>query len=159
MTDPKTGKKLARRVLFREDVYTGPYLDMAPDLIIEPGDEDVFYGLSDFGSNQVYEPFYRYSGMHRAHGMLVMHGPDFKTNERIQGAEIIDLAPTILHALGRSIPDDMDGRPLLAALKHPGDPQYRAVAQGSGDTTQDSGYSREESYDIEDRLRKLGYLG
>ena len=161
MTDPRTGKKLAHKVLFREDVYKGPYLDMAPDLIIEPGDEDVFYGLSDFGSNQVYERFYRYSGMHRAHGLLIMHGPDFKPGQRIEGAEIIDLAPTILHALGRSIPDDMDGRPLRSAFsgQKASNPKYREVETDSGDTTQDSGYSRAESYDIEDRLRKLGYLG
>lgn len=161
MIDPKTGKKLARQVLFREDVYNGPYLDLAPDLIIEPSDEDVFYGLSDFGSNQVYEPFYRYSGMHRSHGMLVMHGPDFKAGERIDGAEIIDLAPTVLHALDRAIPDDMDGQPLLSAFssKKTGNPKYRAVENREGDITQDARYSPSESYDIEDRLRKLGYMG
>jgi len=161
MTDPMTGKKLARRVLFREDVYNGAYLDLAPDLIVEPSDEDVFYGLSDFGSNQVYEPFYRYSGMHRALGMLVLHGPDFKKGERIEGAEIIDLAPTILHALDRAIPDDMDGRPLLSAFNSmkTSSPKYRQVEKDSGDKTQDARYSPSESYDIEDRLRKLGYLG
>lgn len=158
MVDPRTGKKLARKILFREDVYNGPYLEMAPDLIIEPSDEDVFYGLSDFGSNKVYEQFYRYSGMHRSHGMLVLRGPDFKAGERIHDAEIIDLAPTILHALDQAIPSDMDGRPLLAAFAKAGSPKVRQVDE-SADTSQDSGYSPTEAYDIEDRLRKLGYLG
>jgi predicted AlkP superfamily phosphohydrolase/phosphomutase len=159
MTDPKTGKKLAKNVLFREQVYKGPYLDMAPDLIVEPEDEDIFYGLSDFGSNLVYESFYRYSGMHRSHGMLVMYGPDFKKGMRLEGAEIIDLAPTILQAMGQSIPSDMDGKPLLGAFREPQKPKWHAVEGAVGAGPQDSGYSDKDAYDIEDRLRKLGYLG
>lgn len=162
MNDPQSGRKLVGRVLYPEDLYHGPHLDLAPDLILEPASEaDVFYGLSDFGSNRVYEPFYRYSGMHRQHGTLILCGPDFKPGQRLEGAEIIDVSPTILRILGVPIPADMDGKPLAAAFRHLQPEPAAAVAgeEVAPAGPQDGGYTAEDQQAIEDQLRKLGYLG
>ncbi|MFB6203658.1 MAG: alkaline phosphatase family protein [Candidatus Nanohaloarchaea archaeon] len=48
------------------------------------------------------------SYMHRKQGFIGVHGPDLEMNE--DDAELIDLAPTVLHYFGEEIPDDMDGK-------------------------------------------------
>ena len=54
---------------------------------------------------------------HRQYGIFVMKGPDIKQDERIYGASLIDIAPTVLTTMGKPIGADMDGRPLLEVFK------------------------------------------
>ncbi|MGH8094271.1 MAG: alkaline phosphatase family protein [Chthoniobacterales bacterium] len=54
---------------------------------------------------------------HRQYGILVMAGPGIKQDERIYGASLIDVAPTILTLFNLPIGEDMDGRPLLEAFE------------------------------------------
>ncbi len=56
---------------------------------------------------------------HRQYGILVMQGEGIKKDERIYGASLIDIGPTILNLFGLPIGDDMDGRPLVEALEEP----------------------------------------
>ena len=50
---------------------------------------------------------------HRNQGVLIAKGPGIKsTNESIYGARLLDITPTILHAMGQPIGDDMEGRVL-----------------------------------------------
>ena len=160
--DPRNGRPLIGRVVRREDIYTGPHLDEAPDLTLFPAEEtDIFFGLSDFGSNHTVDMVYRYSGMHRDHGLLIMHGRDVQPGAQIEGAVIWDVAPTILYALGLPIPRDMDGRVLGAALRNY-DPNQVAFSNDSaspGQTAPDTGYTPEGEEEIIKRLGELGYLG
>ena len=48
-----------------------------------------------------------------------MAGPGNRRDERIYGASLIDIAPTVLTLLGLPIGEDMDGRPLLEAFETP----------------------------------------
>ncbi|MEM9414371.1 MAG: alkaline phosphatase family protein [Planctomycetota bacterium] len=54
---------------------------------------------------------------HRQYGIFLAKGPNIRAGERVFGASLIDLAPTMLAALGMPIGDDMDGRPLLEIFK------------------------------------------
>ncbi|MGZ5023064.1 MAG: tetratricopeptide repeat protein, partial [Chthoniobacterales bacterium] len=54
---------------------------------------------------------------HRPHGILAMRGPEIRSDERISGASILDLAPTVLTLFGLPIGRDMDGRPLVEAFR------------------------------------------
>jgi tetratricopeptide (TPR) repeat protein len=54
---------------------------------------------------------------HRDFGILVMAGPGIKQDQRIYGANIIDITPTILYQLGLPVGEDMDGRVLLEAFE------------------------------------------
>lgn len=54
---------------------------------------------------------------HRDHGIFVMAGPGVKRDERIYGASLLDITPTVLHAMGLPVGKDMDGRPLVNAFK------------------------------------------
>lgn len=54
---------------------------------------------------------------HRHFGVLVMRGPGLKRDERVYGATLLDILPTILTMLGLPIGSDMDGRVLMDAFE------------------------------------------
>jgi predicted AlkP superfamily phosphohydrolase/phosphomutase len=172
--DPETGKRVVTKVHRREDLYSGPFVEKFPDLIIE-------WNL-DNGYSYLFKSSWRKmgrqvpiagvdekernkskSGDHRDYGIFVALGESIKAPLEWDGAELMDLAPTILHLLGLPVPADMDGRILSEVLKD----EYLAahpVCYGAGTATKvvtggaESGYSEEEAEAIKERLRGLGYL-
>jgi predicted AlkP superfamily phosphohydrolase/phosphomutase len=159
---PHTGEPLIGEILKKEDIYHGPYLDRAPDLILRPRDErDIFFGLADFGSNVTVDTVYRYSGMHRDYGLLIMSGNGVKDGGTIEGAGIEDLAPTILYAMGCPVPGDMDGQVLDGAFTDEFKAHMPLVYgdEASSRALEETGYSEEAEAEIKERLRGLGYLG
>ncbi len=129
LRDPDTGEAMVAEVLRREDVYTGPLIDRAPDLLIRWTDDKYlatkdYEGKPDgpiFGAKQ---KFGRHgaayaldqTGTHIMTGMCIAYGCGIRPGARLQGANLIDLAPTILHLLETPIPQAMDGRVLTEIL-------------------------------------------
>jgi len=64
-------------------------------------------------------------GWHRHHGIFVLSGPGIRRDERIYGATILDIAPTILTLLGVAVGSDMDGKVLAQCFDQP--PQVQHV--------------------------------
>jgi predicted AlkP superfamily phosphohydrolase/phosphomutase/tetratricopeptide (TPR) repeat protein len=56
---------------------------------------------------------------HRARGLLVAEGPALLRDERIYGASLLDVAPTILALFGIAVGRDMEGKVLEAAWSRP----------------------------------------
>jgi len=56
---------------------------------------------------------------HRKYGIICMKGPHIKKNEKIYGASLLDIAPTILSLFGLPVGEDMEGRPLVQAFEGP----------------------------------------
>ena len=56
---------------------------------------------------------------HRPLGVLCISGEAIKPDDRIHGATLVDIAPTVLMLLGLPTASDMDGRPLIQSLKQP----------------------------------------
>jgi tetratricopeptide (TPR) repeat protein len=54
--------------------------------------------------------------MHRARGLLVAAGPGIREDERIYGASLLDVAPTLLALCGVPPGEDFEGRPLVEIL-------------------------------------------
>jgi predicted AlkP superfamily phosphohydrolase/phosphomutase len=160
MTHPDTGERLISKVYTREDLYHGPFVDSAPDLLLEPaGYTHVAFGESEFASNKLVGSSL-HSGHHRLEGILIASGAGVQRNWALDAASIADIAPTILYALGVPIPRVMDGKPILAAF----DPALiddRPVAYSEGATAhagyEHSGYSPEEEKLVLKRLKDLGY--
>jgi predicted AlkP superfamily phosphohydrolase/phosphomutase len=159
--DPITGEKLMDAVFFKEEVYQGNYLSSAPDILF------VAKGYSVAGSSSTDKKNLFSSlkdsplGFHHRNGILIVLGEDFKRGYHLEKAAIIDLAPTILYAMGIPVPSDMDGR----VLKEIFDEQYLhnhpiRLSQISGgvDHKEKKVYSQDEQMTIEKRLRGLGYL-
>jgi tetratricopeptide (TPR) repeat protein len=53
---------------------------------------------------------------HRPHGIIAMRGPGLLRDERIYGATLLDIAPTVLSLFGLPAGRDMEGRPLVQAF-------------------------------------------
>jgi len=56
---------------------------------------------------------------HRQFGIVCMKGDQLKKDERIYGATLLDMTPTILTMFGLPVGEDMDGRVLVQAFEEP----------------------------------------
>jgi tetratricopeptide (TPR) repeat protein len=56
---------------------------------------------------------------HRPFGVLCMKGENIRQDERIYGATLLDITPTILTLFGLPVGEDMDGRVLVQAFEQP----------------------------------------
>ena len=56
---------------------------------------------------------------HRSHGIFCMKGPGVLADERIYGASLLDVVPTILTIFGLPVGEDMDGKALIQAFETP----------------------------------------
>jgi tetratricopeptide (TPR) repeat protein len=72
-------------------------------------------------------------GCHRPFGVVCLNGPGIKKNERLFGASILDVTPTILSLFGLPIGSDMDGRPWLEAWETAVKPERIFSWEGVGD--------------------------
>lgn len=92
----------------------------------------------------------------------MLAGGPIEPGRRIEGARLIDVAPTVLHLLDLPVPSDMDGTVLTGALRdaylraHP--VRHETVSGGDAGGSPEGGYTREEAEVMEDRLKALGYL-
>ncbi|MEZ5502380.1 MAG: alkaline phosphatase family protein [Halioglobus sp.] len=99
---------------------------------------------------------------HRDLGMFLIAGPEFKKDELIHGANLLDITPTLLTLYGLPVGDDMDGKPLLHAFEVPPKveriPSWDAVA---GDDGRHSETVRQDPLAAKaalDQLVALGYI-
>lgn len=172
LKDPVTGDQLIRRVYRKEEIYHGRYLDQAPDLTLAWWDGITLLGKPSFVDNGD-EPVLTYAGgkpigagewggTHALQGIVVLRGQPFQVGRRLDQVEIIDLAPTLLHLLGLAIPEDMDGRVLWEAFKERfAAAHHIALRKADDDQAGDFSevtYSQDETIQVEERLRGLGYI-
>jgi len=117
LVDPLSGRRLCEKVYGREEIYSGPYVGKAPDLVISPSEGfevkltteiDSIWGVDDEWRG----PSLRRTGVHTRFGMFIAYGRGIRRGIRIPISSIYDLAPTILSIYGVPIAGDMDGRPL-----------------------------------------------
>jgi predicted AlkP superfamily phosphohydrolase/phosphomutase len=172
LKDPRTGDSLIPRVYRRDELFHGTFAKEAPDLILDWWSPNGFSTKPSFPEERgkpVVEILPRkpvkgpeWGGTHRKEGILIAKGEVFNRGGKINGARLIDLAPTVLYLLGQKLPHDMDGRVLTEAFD-PGFVQRHAAeyeasppaAEGGG---QKNVYSAEEAAHIEARLKALGYI-
>jgi predicted AlkP superfamily phosphohydrolase/phosphomutase len=171
LPDPRTGKPAIRKVYRREEIYSGPYARLAPDITLPWWDESGFF-LRQSGISRGNEPVIAYvdtpnfgvdwSGTHRFNGILIMSGGPFKKGERLEHADILDIAPTLLHLAGLPVPSDMDGKVLVDGFN----PEYlrdrpvtfrKSESEGPAEE-KESTYSDEEAALVEKRLQDMGYI-
>jgi predicted AlkP superfamily phosphohydrolase/phosphomutase len=159
--DPQDGQSLFQKVLRREEVYSGPYLEVMPDLIAVPAEG---YMISEAfrGDKLVDRAPSMLTGSHRPNGLLVVAGPGIRAGQHTTGTSIADLAPTILYALGVPIPGHMDGvvvrEAFLPSYLYARPPSLRRGASAV-EAVEACAYTPQERDAIEERLRGLGYLG
>lgn len=161
--EAESGEPLVSAVHRAEEAYQGPYVDRAPDLLVDWTPTVVTAGLRTRYEGQeivVTEPSSEdlRRGNHRREGLLIAAGPRIAPAPAPEGIGIEDLAPTFLALLETPLPGPVDGRVLsevfggLAA-------GAEAPAPAAAETPQnDSAYTAEEEAAVEERLKDLGYL-
>jgi len=108
------GKKLNIKVYKKEELYPGATIwDDLPDLVVLPTDDGVQAINPNVGMGEIITESPGTVGNHRLNGIFLAYGPGIKKGQKIEGAKIYDIAPTILHIFGLPIPNDMDGRVLM----------------------------------------------
>ena len=89
-------------------------------------------------------------------------GPHIRRNGKVEGAGIIDVAPTVLYALGMAIPSDMDGKTLTGLFEDTYTEQttasYTDERKVEDVASDEYGYSEEEEESVRVKLEALGYL-
>lgn len=83
ITHPGTGEVVCKQVMKKEEVFSGPCMDRAPDIVIDPCDG---YDLkAKLGAGHLFEKGPR-TGMHTFHDAMLLTGPDLVS---ISSAETI----------------------------------------------------------------------
>ena len=163
LRDPDTQQQVFAQIILREEIYEGPHLELAPDLILEPqrersilGENFVLDGALHADKRQIFVSSAPYSGNHAFDGIFCAVGSGIHQDRRVDGAQIVDLAPTILTAMGHSVPAHMDGKP-LDIFSSEITPHILTEPSVNPDTEQQI-YNQEEAALVEKRLRDLGYI-
>jgi predicted AlkP superfamily phosphohydrolase/phosphomutase len=159
---PVNGKPLVERVIPAQEVVHGPYAACGPDLyLVMDGYHTIAFPLFATDERIITRQIRGDSGCHQPYGILIAWGKDVRAGSRVEGARIYDLAPTVLHLLGQPVPDDMEGHVLEAmlTLERPVIYEPSTSAGSRGRVADEQTLSAEETAQVEDRLRALGYLG
>ncbi len=150
--DPLTGERLSGRVRRKEEIYSGRYIDEAPDLVVETDDRmPAFISKVGYGNCVAQERW----ASHRREGFFLGWGPDIATGAAETPVEMVDVAPTVLHLLGLPVPTDMQGEVRLDLL---GPSAHRAVERCSPLPSPSRSVSPPGQSDLVSRLRAVGYL-
>jgi predicted AlkP superfamily phosphohydrolase/phosphomutase len=161
---PESGEP-AFDVRRKEELYHGPFLDKAPELLILPRDERIHVESSrrswarSFERHETLDPmsFYGYSGHHGLHGILAAAGPGIRTGAAVpRDAEIVRLPATLLQLLGLAA-EGLDGQALDAILDAEEPVAAQAAASPSSATADSRVYTEEEERELLEHLRDLGY--
>jgi predicted AlkP superfamily phosphohydrolase/phosphomutase len=151
--DPVTEKHPVANVLRREEVFGGKYADTAPDILLEPAPR---YSLTHARTHV--EDADWLSGDHRMDGVIAAAGPRVRPDAFAEAALLIDVAPTILAALGVPASVKHDGQVLRAVVGDEASVAAAGAGAEPGEGTGHEGLDAEEALEVEEHLRGLGYL-
>jgi predicted AlkP superfamily phosphohydrolase/phosphomutase len=165
LRDPWSGTAVVRRVWRRAELYRGPHVDRAPDLLLDLHLDPRGYSynlLPSGGAPPGTGPWRRLGpeehlgrkgrsmpGSHRDRGLLLMAGPTVRAVGEID-ARMADVTATVLARLGVRPGRELHGRVLREAVRPPGArplPAAEAMAAPA--------HAAER---LERRLRALGYI-
>jgi predicted AlkP superfamily phosphohydrolase/phosphomutase len=161
---PEDGTPLFR-VLRKEELFHGPFLDKAPEFVLLPRDERVHVDPSRrawahaFERHERLDPelSYGFSAHHAVDGILAAAGPGIQPADLPAGAEITQLPATILELLGLEA-EGLDGASLATVLAPAGTGATGRKVEAQATAARDASvYSEEEEEQLVTRLRDLGY--
>ncbi len=160
LKSPHTGDRVIEKVMAREEVYSGPYTGLGPDILFKTkGMRTDTGGMTVFKTMDPIIPAFAISGTHRMNGVFFASGSGFRKAERVKEMNIIDSLPNILYLLGLDVPKYLDGS-VREDLYEDGfvrdnEPNYVSVDMENKEGGEPEDHEDEE---IKDRLKNLGYL-
>ncbi len=108
LKDPETGEKVFTAVYKSEDIYRGPHVTAAPDIILRPRPGLCMY----HGTENLWGTPEEGVGGHREVGIFAAYGKGVREGYKMKEASLLDVAPTILYAMGVNPLEDQDGEAL-----------------------------------------------
>ncbi|MDR4509900.1 MAG: alkaline phosphatase family protein [Candidatus Brocadiaceae bacterium] len=159
LKDPVSGEKIIDEIFLNEKIYQGPLSKYGPDVMYSF--KDFLYIQSNaFHFGQLFST--KKEGNHRMEGIFIASGETIKKGSNIRGAEIVDIAPTLLYSMGYPIPGEMDGKALTeifeeAFLKE-NPPKFKNMNGGYLAEVETDVFDDDEQQKIMEDLRGLGYL-
>lgn len=145
-TKTPDGEPIFERVARREKVFTGPYVDEAPDVVVIPDEFEHYLSATLHGAavGPLSEPW-----NHKFKGIFTATGPGVDEAAVLDAPTLLDVAPTVLSSLGVPPGEHMDGRclPVVEEVGRTGYPDFEA---------QETGVTRDDG--VEQRLANLGYI-
>ncbi len=156
--DPHTGQKVSVDVWRKENIYSGPFLREAPELTVTMDNyrTNVF---AELGHGEIFDDKPLWSGNHTPEGLLIARGPDIRAGQQ-SDAEIVDLAPTILHLMNAPVPIDIDGS-VIMDLFEPDSAYYLREVRFEDLPLHDGSthdLSPDEETEVAKQLKDLGYI-
>jgi len=162
LKDPESGATVIEAVYRKEEIYEGECVSLLPDIVFSMNQG--YMPRDDMTASEIVEPIPSLGyveGKHRPDGIFLAIGPDIGQGE-INGARIVDVAPTILFAMGLPVPSNLDGRVLLEAFARPYRDshriEYQELVEGLAGSESNTAYSEQELAEIQRKLSGLGYL-
>ncbi len=156
--DPVTGQPVPIHIVHKEEVYSGPYLANAPDLIMAM-DHYRMEVMAEMGPGQLFDLEPDRNGTHTPEGLFIAKGPAIPPGVRFD-AGLMDIAPTVLHIAGVPIPAQTDGRVLIDLFADGSELRNQSdVFESTGLSQEDvEAFTDEDQAQVEEQLRRLGYL-
>jgi len=166
LRDPVHGGAVVRRAWRREELYAGPWVQYAPDIVLEL-QLDRGYSYSCLPSRDARDTAVRVldpveltggklsgmSGSHRALGVFILADKNALSSRRLDGVRMADMAPTILSRCGVSAPSEFDGITIQTVVG-----TNRPLKFSGADPPGESTYGDAEEGEIAARLSAMGYL-
>jgi predicted AlkP superfamily phosphohydrolase/phosphomutase len=157
--DPRTGENVVANVFKREELFEGPYIDRAPDIIVWCNG---MYKEGPLAAGPLigevpYDELVQVPGSHDEKGIFLAMGPGVEQGKVLEGARLIDVPPTILHAMELPVPSDMDGH-VLTEVFLDRERKVASVDLALSRQSEESYLSDDEEQLIKEKLKGWGYL-
>ena len=99
------------------------------------------------------------AGYHAPYGVFVASGPAIRRGA-LRGANVLDIAPTVLQLFGAPIPLEMDGKVIVQAFKPEwlaaNPPRYQDI--DIANVERESATLTEDTEEVIERLKSIGYI-
>ena len=105
----------------------------------------------------MWSSFRKLEGTHRMEGIFIAAGKHIRHQENV-AAQIADIAPTLLSAVGLRIPADMDGHVISEIFDESPCVEFEDAESPTAVQTHDEVYDEREQAILTERLTDLGYL-
>lgn len=157
LAEPLSGRPFVEKVYRREELFHGPYLENAPDLVFveAPG---FFVGRGSPTDTAMFgSPSFTFSGFHRTDGILFAAGPRFRHDPERRRVSILDIAPTLYWLFDVDLPKDLDGH-VLAELVSSDSLAHRPARVGEATVVIPPSDVPAETEADREVLKSLGYV-
>lgn len=106
LKDLENSRSIVSKVYFKEEIFSGEFMDAMPDLLVVPNKGYVIIN-GNFKANICEKS--ELSGMHARDGIFMAVGQGIRKGV-FKEANLLDIAPTLLHMFNVPIPAEMDGK-------------------------------------------------